>query len=158
MLKVSNKVSITLSLIVSVVVAMLCCGGSVFLPRMVSLFCSADSAVGRIVPAIVDIRKPVVLALCYVAVAAVLAADILLIWLLLRVRTGLVFTDKSIALVRAVSWCCMLLCATLAVIGLKFSLSLVIACLALFLGLCLRVVKNVLTQAAMIKSENDLTV
>ena len=43
-------------------------------------------------------------------------------------------------------------------LGLYFPLSFAVAFVAVFVGLCLRVVKNVLEEAVVLKSENDLTV
>ena len=44
------------------------------------------------------------------------------------------------------------------VLGYYFKLAVVVAVAAIFLGLCLRVVKNVIEKATEIKAENDLTV
>jgi len=158
MLKISNKVSIALSLILCVAVAGICCGCAVILPGIIDQFYGVHDYMTKFVPIIADLAKPVILGLAYTVVALVLVADLLLTWLLLRVREGLVFTAKSVALIRGVSWCCVGICLCFAFIGLKFSLGFVVACLALFLGLCLRVVKNVIAEAIIIKSENDLTV
>lgn len=68
------------------------------------------------------------------------------------------FTPASVALIRGVSWCCFLLCLVFGVLGKYFLLAYVVALAAVFLGLCLRVVKNVIEEATEIKMENDLTV
>ena len=78
--------------------------------------------------------------------------------LLLRVRAGNVFTMKSVALIRGVSWCCMLLGLIFGLLGIYFQLAFIVAFAGIFLGICLRVTKNVIEQATIIKSENDLTV
>ena len=56
------------------------------------------------------------------------------------------------------SWCCFLLCLLFGILGIFFLLSFAVAFIAVFLGLCLRVVKNVIEEATQIKDENDLTV
>lgn len=90
------------------------------------------------------------------AIAEVCAVTILL--LLLRVRRGLVFTARSVAYIRCVSWGCFLI--GLLSVGATFfvSLAAVVAMAAVFLGLCLRVVKNVIEEATAIKNENDYTI
>lgn len=158
MLKISNKLSITLSLSLCVIVAGVCCGCAVVLPRIVEALCKIHTLLMVSTPIFFDVSTTAVLVISYIVLGFILLADLLLAWLLIRVKAGLVFTEKSVALIRSVSWCCIGICLCFAVIGLKFKLGLVIACFILFLGLCLRVVKNVIAEATVIKSENDLTV
>ena len=94
----------------------------------------------------------------YIGIAAIALAVGMLFALLIRVKGGKVFTDKSVALIRGVSWACYLLALSFIGIGFTYNVSFVAAFLAVFLGLCLRVVKNVLEEACRIKNENDLTV
>ena len=158
MFKISNKLSITLSLILCVIVAGVCCGCAVVLPRIVEALCNVHTLLIISAPLIFDVNATAVLVVSYIILGFSLLADVLLAWLLVRVSYGLVFTEKSVALIRSVSWCCIGICLCFVVIGLKFRLGFVIACFILFLGLCLRVVKNVIAEATIIKSENDLTV
>ena len=102
--------------------------------------------------------KTVLITLSYLMLLIIMTADILIFFLILRVRSGGVFTDKSVALIRGIAWCCFLISAVFCGIGLYFKLAFVVAFMAAFLGLCIRVVKNVIEQANKIKSENDLTV
>ena len=94
----------------------------------------------------------------YIGIAAIALAVGMLFALLIRVKGGRVFTDKSVALIRGVSWACYLLALSFIGIGFTYNVSFAAAFLAVFLGLCLRVVKNVLEEACRIKNENDLTV
>ena len=90
--------------------------------------------------------------------AAIFSIDIMLFKLLKRVNDGLVFTEISVALIRYISWFCFIICAAFCVLGIYFQLAFIVAFVALVLGTCLRVVKNVIEEATEIKSENDLTV
>ncbi|MBO4219692.1 MAG: DUF2975 domain-containing protein [Clostridia bacterium] len=99
-----------------------------------------------------------VIILLYIALTVIAASDVLMFFLLIRVRKGLVFTDFSVALLRHVAWGCFALSAVACAMSVFFRLSLVVAFLAAFLGFCLRVFKNAVEEAAEIKSENDLTV
>lgn len=94
----------------------------------------------------------------YVNMAVVEACCITLLLLLLRVRKGLVFTPESVSYIRFVSWGCILLSVSCIAVQYFLHMSYAIAFAALLLGLCLRVVKNVIEEATVIKSENDLTV
>ncbi|MBQ8893332.1 MAG: DUF2975 domain-containing protein [Clostridia bacterium] len=157
MLKISRHRSVTLSLILTVLFMLALIGGAVIMPRLAdTLIATQDhidfrdhiTAAGRIF----------VLAVAYGILAMGAVADTLLFCLLLRVRKGLVFTDRSVALIRAVSWCGILLGLLFALLGVYFQLSFAVAFAGFFLGLCVRVVKNVIEEAIAIKQENDLTV
>lgn len=78
--------------------------------------------------------------------------------LLLHVRKGLVFTRKTVLYIYSVSWGCLVIALACVAVAKLFHMALVIALAAGFLGLCVRVVKNVIEEANAIKDENDLTV
>lgn len=85
-------------------------------------------------------------------------ADGLLFRLLLLVARGEVFTPPAVGCIRGVSWCCFAVSLLFAVLSRFFLMAWVICWAAVLLGLCLRVVKNVIEEATTIKAENDLTV
>ena len=94
----------------------------------------------------------------YCVLALAMLADILLFWLLLLVRAGEVFTARSVALIRGVSWCAIGVSLLFLLMARYYLIALALAFTAVLLGLCLRVVKNVIEEATAIKAENDLTV
>ncbi len=151
MLKIPKRYSLRLSLVISAVFFALCILGAIFLPHITNTLISLKERFP-------EGGASAVLALAYAILTVAAAADVLVFVLLLRVRKRLVFTDKSIALLRGISWCCILLGALFGVLGYYFLVSFTLAFAAVFLGICLRVVKNVLEEGAEIKSENDLTV
>ncbi len=151
MLKISKKHSLRVSRILSVLFFALCILGTVFLPHITKTLVSLKERFP-------EGGSGAVLALAYGILAIAAVADCLLFALLTRVQKSLVFTETSIALTRGISWCCLALGVLFAVLGYYFLISFTLAFTAVFLGLCLRVVKNVLEEAAEIKSENDLTV
>lgn len=157
MLKIPSKLSIVLSLIISVMFFVLCMVGAFFLPALTELLMQARNSL-NIHDGFSSAAKTFVHILAYAVLADVLLADALLFALLLRVKNGNVFSETSVALIRCVSWCCMALCGVFVLLGIYFRIAFIVAFAALFLGLCLRVVKNVIEQATIIKSENDLTV
>lgn len=149
---------------------------------MTALFGAAVSAFAFILPYVVDrtlvllpevnisyemtdARHALLLGCVYLMLALALAADGMLFAMLTRIRRGAVFTAMTVALIRGVSWCCLLFAAVTFGVGWCFSPILLggyvftaVAMVALLAGLCLRVVKNVIEEATAIKSENDLTV
>lgn len=94
----------------------------------------------------------------YVIIALALACCVAVTLLLLRVRKGLVFTAKSVSYIRFISWACVFLAAIVLIGQLFHSAAYIVSLAMAFLGLCLRVVKNVIEAATEIKNENDLTV
>ena len=81
------------------------------------------------------------------------------LWRLLRnIRAQVVFDAKNVALLRAVSWCCVgagVVCLVSSVYYLPFS---AVAIAAGFMALIVRIVKNVFEQAILMKDDLDLTI
>lgn len=157
MLKISKKLSTGLSLALSVFFFICCVAGLFLLPRLTNALISLPDTIGSR-ENITQLGRTLCLVSAYCIVLDMMVADLLLFRLLLLVRKGEVFTDRAVALIRGVSWCCMVLCIPFAYLGIYFQLSWVVCLLAVFLGLCLRVCKNAFEEATEIKRENDLTV
>ncbi len=156
MLKIPSKLSIVFSIVISVSFFIGCIAGAFVLPFLVENLIEAKEYIGSDFG--FEINSSLVIALSYVIVAFAMLADVLLFYLLLRVRSNKVFTDKSVALIRGVSWCCFFISIVFCALGLYFYISFIVAFAGIFLGLCLRVVKNVIEEATRIKEENDFTV
>ena len=157
MFKVSSKFSNNLSLAISIIFLVGCIIAAFLMPTVTNMLIDTPDNIGDR-GSITESGRVFVHIVAYALLAIVTLADILSIVLLLRIRKGEVFNAKSVALIRGVSWSCILLCVAFAMLGVYFQLALIMAFLALFLGVCLRVVKNVIEEATLIKSENDLTV
>lgn len=157
MLKIQSKKSLYISIGLSVVLFCACIVGAFIMPiladRLIILIYN-EALRGELTAA----NRTLIIALAYGILFIIACADALLFALLLRVRRELVFTDKSVSLIRGVSWCCLSLGAVFIGMGFYFHLSFIVAFLAVFLGLCIRVVKNAIETATEIKNENDLTV
>ena len=96
---------------------------------------------------------------CYLILALVLSADVCLLLLLNNIRKGAIFTRRSVQLLRIISWAAIF--AGLCAFPLFFWFlreALFIAFVALFLGVVLRVVKQVIEKATELKEENDATI
>ena len=157
MFKVSTKFSNNLSLAIAIVFLVGCIAAAFLMPTVTNMLIDTPDNIGDR-GSITQAGRIFVHIVAFALLAIVTLADVLSIALLLRIRKGEVFTEKSIALIRGVSWSCILLCIAFALLGVYFQLALIMAFLALFLGVCLRVVKNVIEEATVIKGENDLTV
>ena len=92
-------------------------------------------------------------------------SDILAIGALWELKTLLaniskqeLFTERNTKCVRIISWCCFGLAAVFAVLSFWRLLALLVAVIAAFVGLILRVVKNMLATATELREENDFTI
>ncbi|MDD4583649.1 MAG: DUF2975 domain-containing protein [Eubacteriales bacterium] len=94
----------------------------------------------------------------YVCCIPALIALFCLDRLLANIKKGEVFIQKNVKYLRLISWCCFAVSIILALSGFYYILFLMIAVAAAFFGLILRVVKNVIEQAMIIKNENELTI
>lgn len=157
MLRISRKASVGLSLVMTVIFFAVIVAGAIIMPTLVEMLIDTPDNIGSR-DQINDSGRNLVLVVAYLVLAVAAVADIFLFLLLRRVRAGEVFTGRSVALIRGVSWCCILFGLLFAVLGYYFQLALAVGFAALFLGVCLRVVKNVVEQAVELKQENDLTV
>ena len=153
MFRISNRQSVNLSLIISVIFFVLCIAGAFAMPFLLGLFVEMRGLSHISTEIFIFI-----LVVAYLILALFMLADILLFKLLQHVKYGAVFTPKSVALIRGVSWCCLAASLLFCCVGIFFYICFAIGLAGIFLGLCLRVTKNVIAQATEIKSENDLTV
>lgn len=78
--------------------------------------------------------------------------------LLTNIKKDEVFVERNVKHLRRISWCCFIVSIILVLSGFYYILFLMIAIAAAFFGLILRVVKNVIQQAMIIKDENDYTI
>ena len=101
---------------------------------------------------------PVLLAAFY---SCALPAAVLL-WklrsLLSAIGQGQVFTVRNVAALRHISWCCFVVAAICLGFGFAYLPIFFVAVAAAFMGLILRVIKNVFEQALILKEENDYTI
>ena len=159
MWKISRGASVTLSQILAWLFLAGLVAGAVLLPWLMTWFGEmgyfAESPVDRIVT----------LWLLYAVLAVAFVAIVVLLLLLKRVRVGDIFCAVSVGYLRLLSWACFgeaVLFATLTAVQclgiLGLSASAILCVAALFLGLLLRVVKNVIEEATHIKSEHDFTI
>ena len=156
-IRIDRKTSEAISLAATVLflAAVLVC--AVLMPRICAGLIEAK---GEMSPrfAVDGGGRVLITVLGYLTVAFMAAAGVSTLRLLVRVRSGKVFTEKTVALIRLISWCCFPIAVIFGVLGVWFTVSFGVAFMAFFVGICLLVVKNVIEEATAIKQENDLTV
>ena len=78
--------------------------------------------------------------------------------LLTNLRSQKVFEHDNVKCLRVISYCCFAISAVSVVMTFRRLLALVIVLAFAFMGMLLRVLKNVFEQAVLLREENDLTV
>lgn len=94
----------------------------------------------------------------YAAEIPALTAAISVWLLLLNITNEKVFVHSNVKLLRILSYCCFSVTLIFIYFSIYTPVSLAIALAAAFMGLILRVLKNVFSQAVELREENDLTV
>ena len=146
--KISKNASVTLSLI--------CCGigflGLVAMGLFLPVYLPSHGGLyGETLPV-------GLVALAYIYLIPVAVADGFLVKLLLLVKKRQVFTDRAVSCLRTISWCCFIEAGLLLLGVIYYYVVPILAFIVFFLGLVLRVVKNVIEEAVALKAENDFTI
>lgn len=81
-----------------------------------------------------------------------------LLKLLKNIRNDHVFCEDNIRCLRHISWLCMGVGVITAIASVRFITFILVAIAFAFIALIIRVVKNVMAQAVLIKAENDFTI
>lgn len=99
-----------------------------------------------------------VLSCSYVILALMAVANVCLLLLLNKVRTDAIFTNASVRLLNIISWASIL--AAIVAIPTCFFMhaGIAIVFIALFLGLVIRIIKQVIGRGTMLKNEYDSTI
>lgn len=78
--------------------------------------------------------------------------------LMANIRKADVFIPKNTEHLRVLSWCAYAVAVVFFLVGCMRPIALVVAFAACFIGVILRVVKNVFAQAVAIREENEFTI
>jgi len=100
---------------------------------------------------------PLTIAL-YILLAFAFVAVYCLDRLLTNIKKENVFISKNVAFLRTISWCCFGVSIVFAMLGFYRYLAFFLCFATAFLGIILRVVKNVIEQAVFIREENEYTI
>lgn len=142
--------SLLLSRIMTLAFFLLLVIGTLFLPHMVRGYIELSGKTQ-------DIYMPLLVTL-YASVPPAAALLVCLYRLLHYIGRGEVFTEKNVFLLRVISWFCFIIAVIYGVFCFRYVLAILIGAAAAFVGIILRVVKNVFEQAIAIKTENDFTI
>jgi len=144
--------SVQLSLVCTKVVILLVVICAVFMPKFITRYIDFSY-----IPVEESNLYPF-MAILYSCCIPAMAALICLHILLGNIKKENVFVGVNVKLLRAISWCCFAAAFVMVFASWYYLLFALMAVAVAFIGLILRVVKNVIEEAVRIKSENDLTI
>ena len=153
----NRRRSVTLSIVVCVVLAAVLLILAIFGPFIFKLYMTAYRGFRPDGQAMHDLSRT--FALCFYP-CAVFAGIILysLLRLLFNIKRDDVFISQNVTMLRIVSWCCVAI-AVITFVGAFFYMPFGFVALAGgFVGMLLRVLKNVMQSAVTLREENDLTI
>lgn len=81
-----------------------------------------------------------------------------LIKLLFNIKKDKIFINQNVKYLRCISWCCFAVAFITLIGGVFYVPFLFVATAAAFMGLMLRIIKNVMQNAVEINQENELTI
>lgn len=154
MLKINRNLSVAISIVMTVIMFVGVVILAFYAPSYLSFLLDEGGALGGVTP----FQRAFVYIAVYAVAALMLSGLALLFALLLLVRKGKVFTPAAVELIRYISWCLILIGVILISLTFCSVAALFVGAAALFTGLTVRVVKNVIEAAVFLKEENDLTV
>lgn len=105
-----------------------------------------------------DSKRTLFFITAYSSAIFIAAALYLLHCLLNNIRREIVFDICNVKCLRYLSWCCLAAGVIYLLSGFYFALFWVLAVMAVFISLIIRVIKNVFAQAVQLKEENDYTI
>lgn len=123
---------------------------SLFSPRLLHWFIACRGE---------ELRKlPLFLTTVYSTVLPALLVLVSLWRMLKRISRGEVFVQENVIALRMISWCCIAAGTVYLLSSLYYATYFFLGLAGAFMGLILRVVKNVFAEAVEIKQENDYTI
>ncbi len=81
-----------------------------------------------------------------------------LLKVLINIKKDEIFISANVKYLRLISWCCFAVALITLVGGIFYVPFLLVAAAAAFVGLMLRIIKNVMQNAVAISEENELTI
>ena len=157
MLKINRKISIYISIVLTAVMFAGTVALAFFIPAFSDYLLRLPDMNGE-VPVMTAFQRTAVRTGLYAELALMLAGLGMLFALLLLVQRKKVFTAAAVELIRFISWCLIFMGVILIALTFCRIFALFIGAAILFVGLTIRVVKNVIEAAVCLKEENDLTV
>ena len=143
-----RKVSLYASMLVTAILFVFIIAACLFLPRILEIYSDFRGGLDC---------TDLMIAL-YISALPGLVCTVSLLMLLFNIKKDEIFVQKNVTLLRILPYCCIFVGIEYIILGNKYISMLFFAFAALFIGLILRVIKNVFDKAIEIREENDYTI
>ena len=157
MLKINRKLSVTISIALTALMLLGTFALAFFLPSFIEYLLKLPDMNGALLN-LTAAQRTIVYVAAYTELFLMASGLGMLFALLLLVKRGSVFTKAAVELIRYISWCLIFMGFIMMSLAFLTLIAVVAGAAVLFVGLAIRVVKNVIEEAVYIKEENDLTV
>lgn len=149
--------SVTLSIVVCFIFVAILTAGLFLGPWVVKMWFGAYHGWGEDSIAMQEMLK--LFKLCFYPCAVFAYVTLYnLLALLFNIKKEVIFVNQNVKYLRCISWCCFAVAFITLIGGLFYIPFCFVAVAAAFVGLMLRVVKNVMQNAIEIKEESELTI
>ena len=153
----NRKKSVQLSIVVCFIVAVILTAGVFMGPWAFKMWMSVYRGLAKDGDAIRDIVTT--FSTCFYPCAAIAYVTLYnLLKLLYNIKNEKIFISDNVKYLRVISWCCFGVGFITLIGGIFYLPFLFVAVAASFVGLMLRIVKNVMHAAVEISEENELTI
>ena len=129
-----------------------------FLLTLVVCAILAPGEYGTMLPLLFEGRKALFLTTIYLGCIPAVVLLVLLFAILSRLGSGQVFVRKNVQCLRYISWCCFSGAIISAVSMLYWIPWGAVSVAAAFMGLIVRVIKNIIAKAVSLQDEADFTI
>ena len=147
------KKSIILSIAVCFIIGIMLTFAAVAMPEMISWYFKTVHAMNAPL-----VLYKVVITCFYICLPFAYLALFCLLKVLFAIKREEIFVNSNITMLRILSWCCFAVALITLIGGRTYYPLLLIAAAAGFIGLILRVIKNIMCSAKLLREENDLTI
>lgn len=144
----TKQKSLIASLIMTGILFIIIITASISLPYLLKLYSK--------ITGITDYKN--LMTALYISAIPGFICNISLFKLLFNIKNDFIFVQKNVTLLRILSWCCFLVGTEYIIFGLKHISLLLLSFAAFFIGLILRVIKNIFDKAIILREENDYTI
>ena len=153
----TKNLSLSLSIVLAFLTALLIAGTFLTVPFYIEWKCTNTMSMftGNL-PTMPE--KIAIYVVGYLLLLSAAATDVLLIRLLFLVKKGFVFTEKTVSLLKHISFLIMAVGLFFALLTPYFRMACAVGFVIVFVGVVVLVVRTVIDEAVRIKNENDFTI
>ena len=153
----NKNLSLSLSILLSFLTALLILGTFVSMPFYIEWKCTNTlSGFTGNLPTLTE--KIAIYTVGYLLLCCAAASDVLLIRLLFLIKDGKVFTESTVRLLKYIACFIMAVGALFILLTPYFTMACAVGFMIVFVGVVVLVVRTIIDEATRIKSENDFTI